>query len=171
MRLNLGCHTRIRQGYINIDRDMYPGVDLVADVFSLPQYKDGSVKEIYSSNILEHASHTRTVAILKEWRRLLCDGGVLKLSVPDFDRAIEIYREHGLGDWVVNFLYGDQGYEGANHYIAFTEASLRKALEQAGFTDISRVEQLPGNQDGECSNLRSNMDGKLVCLNLVVVKG
>ena len=149
---------------------MYPGVDLVADVFSLPQYKDGSVTELYCSNILEHASHTRTVAILKEWRRLLCDGGVLKLSVPDFDRAIEIYRNHGLCEWVCNFLWGDQGYEGANHYIAFTEDSLRKALEQAGFTDISRVEQLPGNQDGECSNLRSNIDGKLVCLNLVIVK-
>lgn len=170
LRLNLGCHTRIREGYINIDRDSYPGVDIVADVFSLPMYEDGVASEIYSSNILEHASHTKTVAILKEWRRILKDGGILKISVPDFDRAIEIYRTYGLKPWVVNFLYGDQGYEGADHRVCFNEEYLTRALKEAGFTDISRVEQLPGNQPGECSNLVSNMDGRLVCLNMVITK-
>lgn len=170
LKINLGCHTRIREGYVNIDRDSYPGVNIVADVFSLPMYEDGVADELYCSNILEHASHTKTVAILKEWYRILAPGGILKISVPDFDRAIELYQKHGLCDWIVNFLWGDQGYEGANHYCAFNEARLRSMLEQAGFTDISRVEKLPGCQEIECSNNVSTVDGRLVSLNMVAVK-
>lgn len=170
LKLNLGCNTRIREGYVNIDKDSYPGVNIVADVFNLPMYEDGVASEIYSSNILEHASHTKTVAILKEWHRILKDGGILKISVPDFDRAIEIYRIHGLKPWVVNFLYGDQGYEGADHRVCFNEEYLTRVLKEAGFTDISRVERLPGCQENECSNNVSTVDGRLVSLNIVAVK-
>lgn len=170
LKLNLGCNTRIREGYINIDRDSYPGVNIVADVFSLPMYEDGSVDEAYASNILEHISHTKTVTVLKEWRRILKDGGILKISVPDFDRAIEIYRTHGLKPWVVNFLYGDQGYEGADHRVCFNEEYLTRVLKEAGFTDISRVERLPGCQENECSNNVSTVDGRLVSLNMVACK-
>jgi len=169
LKLNLGCNTRIRPGYINIDKDKYPGVDMVSDVSKIA-LDNGSTCEIYASNILEHFSHTRTLDILREWYRLLGTDGILKLSVPDFDRAIEIYHKDGLGDWVVNFLWGDQGYKGANHYCGFNEERLAGLLKQAGFSDISRVEQLPGNQHDECSNLVSTIDKKFICLNMVAVK-
>jgi len=169
IKLNLGCHNSIRPGYVNIDKDKYPGVDLVADVFKL-DYADNSIAEIYASNILEHTPHIRTLEILKGWHRILVTDGILKISVPDFDRTIEIYLKDGLKDWIVNFLWGDQGYEGAFHYCGFNEERLTKLLRQAGFTDISRVERLPGNQDNECSNLVSNVDGKFVCLNMVAIR-
>lgn len=169
MKLNLGCHDRPKQGYINIDRDLYNGVDVVSDVSKL-NYPDSSCSEIYSSNILEHFSHTKTLDVLSEWYRLLRVGGVLKISVPDFDRAIEIYQQCGMADWVVNFLWGDQGYEGANHYCGFNEARLTKLLKQVGFSEVCRVETLPGCNALECSNNRSNMDGKLVSLNMVAIR-
>lgn len=170
MKINLGCHTRIRPGYINYDKDNYPGVDAIGTIEDLGRYADKTFSEIYASNILEHIPHVRTVKTLKEWFRVLSVGGVLKISVPDFDRAIEIYRTHGLGPWVVNFLWGDQVYNGADHRVCFNEEYLTRVLKEAGFSDISRVDQLPGNQPDECSNLVSNVDNRFVCLNMVAIK-
>lgn len=170
-KINLGCHTRIRPDYINYDKDNYPGVDAIGTIEDLSRYAGNTFDEIYASNVLEHVSHTETVKVLKGWYRVLAPNGVLKISVPDFDRAIEIYQTNGLCPWVVNFLWGDQIYDGANHYVAFNQESLTRALKEAGFEDISRVEQLPGNQPDECSNLRSNQDGRFVCLNMIAVKG
>lgn len=169
-KLNLGCHTRIRPDYINFDKDNYPGVDAIGTIEDLTRYADNTFEEVYASNVLEHVSHTETANVLKGWYRVLSDGGVLKISVPDFDRAIEIYQTHGLCPWVVNFLWGDQIYDGAQHQVAFNEEYLTRVLKEAGFTDISRVDRLPGNQPDECSNLVSNIDNRLVCLNLVCVK-
>lgn len=169
MKLNLGCHNSIRPGYINIDKDKYEGVDVVCDVSKLP-FPDNHVNEVYASNVLEHFPHTKTLEVLKEWHRVMAPGSVLKISVPDFDRAIEVYQKKGLCDWIVNLLWGDQIYDGAFHYCAFNEPRLRDLLKKAGFEDISRVERLPGSSNSECSTLVSNIDFKYVCLNMVCVK-
>lgn len=169
MKLNLGCNEQIMPGYTNIDKDNYPGVDLIGDVSRL-DLADGCVDEIFASHILEHFHHAKTLEILKEWYRLLSTDGILKLAVPDFDRAIEIYRERGLCDWVVNYLWGDQGYDGANHYCGFNEERLTKILKEAGFNDISRAESLPGSNPSDCSNLVSDVDNRLVSLNMICVK-
>jgi len=169
MKLNLGCNNRIRVGYINVDRDKYDGVDVVADVSKLP-FKDGEAEEVYASHIAEHFHHTRTLEVLKEWHRVLKPGGILKIAVPDFQRAVEIYLKTGLQPWIRNFLWGDQGYEGAFHYTGFDEKSLTAILKEAGFDDICRVDKLPGCQHNECSNNVSNIDYKPVSLNMVAVK-
>lgn len=131
---------------------------------------DGVADEIYASHILEHASHKRTIDILKDWHRVLKVGGVLKVAVPDFRRTIELYLQTGMNDWVVNYLWGDQIYDGANHYCAFDEGRLTKCLKAAGFGEISRVEKLIGASPGECSNNISTLDYKPVSLNMVAVK-
>ena len=170
LKLNLGCHTRIKPGYVNIDKDFYPGVDRVGGVDSLPAFEDNSVDEIYASNIIEHFAHTETKRILTEWHRILKKDGILCISVPDFDRAIQIYLSCGLCNWVRNFLWGDQGYAGAFHYTAFNESTLTTILKDAGFSEISRVEKLPNSSPDECSNLISTHDNRTVCLNLIAIK-
>jgi SAM-dependent methyltransferase len=171
LKLNLGCHNRPKQGYVNVDKDKYDGVDIVCDVFNLSQWADGSVDEIYASNILEHAPHTKTESVLKEWHRVLKQGGVLCLSVPDFARAVELYQLTGLQPWLINFLWGDQGYDGAFHYVCYDLPYISRILAKCGFIDISRVETLPNSNPIECSNNRSTLDGKLVSLNIIAVKG
>ena len=169
LKLNLGCNNRFRSGYINIDKDQYPGVDKVCDVSKI-DLPDGCAGEIYASHILEHFSHRKTLDVLREWYRLLEPAGILLISVPDFDRTVELYMVGGLNDWVNQFLWGDQGYDGAYHYCGFNEQRLTNFLEQAGFTDIIRVGGLPGSQPGDCSNLVSNWDKKFVSLNVIAKK-
>lgn len=173
LKLNLGSRDRSMPGFQNVDTDPHPGVDHVMDVGDLYRFQDGSVAEIYSSNVLEHFPHVRTLEVLKDWARVLSPGGILYLSVPDFKRTIDLYHACGgvLNDWIVNFLYGDQGYKTAFHYTAFDFPRLTGILKQAGFSEVSQVDFLPIGDKNDCSNMRSNFDGKPVCLNIIAVKG
>lgn len=170
IRLNLGARNRAISGFRGIDCDAHPGVDEVGDVADLSCYADGSVAEIYASHVLEHFPHPRTAAVLAEWARVLAPGGILYVAVPDFARAAELYSKFGLADWVVNFLWGDQGYATAFHYAGFDETRLRALLLAAGFSEASRVELFPVFAPNDCSTNVSNFDGEPVSLNMVAVR-
>lgn len=164
LRLNLGGRGTKVPGFLTVDLSEEHDVDIKADVSNLPM-ADGSVAEIYASQILEHFPHVRTEAVLKEWYRVLKPSGKIVIGVPDFQRAIELYQAHGLTAWVVNFLYGDQGYPLAYHYAPFTFASLAAQLDKAGFRNVKRISVMPHGL-ADCSGLVSTMDGKSVSLNV-----
>ena len=170
IRLNLGARNRAIPGFLSIDCDPHPGVDIVADVSDLSGFADGSVSEIVASHILEHFPSNRTLPVLKEWGRVLKNGGILYLGVPDFKRAVELYLQRGLNEWVQNWLWGDQGYSTAYHYVGFDAPKLKGLVLEAGFSEVSRVEELPVHCPGDCSNLVSNIDGKRLSLNMVCVR-
>jgi len=170
IKLNLGARDRRIPGFKNMDIDAHAGVDFVGDVSNLSQFPDGSVDEIYASHILEHFEHHRTLAVLKEWCRVLRPGGRLLVGVPDFARAVELYQTMGLDEWIIRFLCGDQEYKTAYHYTLFDEDRLSQQLRAAGFSDVFRVEQFPLENDGDCSNLVSTVDGQNVSLNLIATK-
>ncbi len=167
MKLNLGSRDRNMEGFKNMDIEKHPGVDYVGDVSDLSRFKDGSIEEIYASNILEHFPAVRTVEVLKEWNRVLEDDGRLLISVPDFKRCAELYLEYGLQDWIVNMLWGDQEYETAFHYTGFDHNRMLRLLAQANFKTATRVISF-GVED--CSSLVCSKDKKPVCLNMVATK-
>lgn len=170
MKLNLGSRTTRIPGFSNVDKDPHEGVDIVSDVSDLP-VEDNSVDEIYASHILEHFPHRKTLEVLDEWHRVLKPGGELKIAVPDFDTTVRYAMVMGLNDWVVNFLWGDQEYDGAFHYTGFNEDRLTGMLHLAGFYSVSRVNHFGMVKD--CSTLAFALPdgGKLsVSLNLIAKK-
>ena len=81
-RLNLGCGTDIRPGWVNLDIAGLPGVDVVHDINVLPlPFADGSFDEILCNDILEHVD---LVPVLKECHRILAPGGRMRIEVPHF---------------------------------------------------------------------------------------
>lgn len=169
VKLNLGSRDRNLAGFTNIDIDAHPGVDIVCDVSDLKDFKNESVDEIYASHILEHFQHPKTLSVLKEWNRVLVKGGILYVAVPDFKRAVELYQALGMQDWIVNYLWGDQGYKTAFHYAGFDLDRLRDLLLDAGFSEASQVDVFP-YKSTDCSNNVSTCDGKNVSLNVLAVK-
>lgn len=137
IRLHLGCGGIDQPGFVNIDGIDRPHVHFVQSLTRLNRFRDASVEFIYSSHTLEHFPRTETVAILKEWRRVLVPGGRLCLSVPDFDRILEIYQLTGqcLED-VLPPLFGGQDYPFNFNYTSFNKASLSRVLTDAGFSDV-----------------------------------
>jgi SAM-dependent methyltransferase len=74
--------------------------DLVADAASLP-FGDATLDYVAASHVIEHMP--RTLAALREWHRVIKDGGYLYLVVPDrrktFDRdRVPTSVEHVLAD-------------------------------------------------------------------------
>jgi SAM-dependent methyltransferase len=83
LRLNLGCGSDIRPGYINVDRVPHSGVDLVHDLDVVPYpWTENSVCEVLMRHSLEHV-HDVT-AVMNELWRILVPGGIVRIIVPHF---------------------------------------------------------------------------------------
>jgi predicted SAM-dependent methyltransferase len=90
-RLNWGCGSHLAAGWINSDAKDEPGVDLVADIRrGLPLQAD-SVDYAVSVHALPELPYPELVPALAELRRVLKPEGVLRLVLPDLDRAVDAY--------------------------------------------------------------------------------
>ena len=70
--------------------DASPNADIVADAENIP-VADESFDWIYSSHCLEHCFDT--IAVLKEWQRILKSEGVLFLVLPHYAKIFDRFRE------------------------------------------------------------------------------
>jgi predicted SAM-dependent methyltransferase len=55
--------------------------------------RSNSVDVIYSSHMLEHLDQQEVSLFLKEARRILCPGGIIRLAVPDLHMLVQKYIE------------------------------------------------------------------------------
>lgn len=84
MKLNLGCGTDIREGYVNVDfRKTHESV-LEVDLSKFPwPFEDSSADEILMLDFLEHFPYAKTETILLECHRIIKDDGIVVIQVPD----------------------------------------------------------------------------------------
>lgn len=167
--LNLGGREHKVPGFLNIDINPGPEVDIIGDISDLSEFKDGSVEKIYVSHALEHFRHTETLEVLKEWHRVLKPGGLIYISVPDMGMIFRTYQKFGWCDWIRDILYGQQTHEFAYHYNGFDYSSLARYLIDAGFKDVKRLKEMPyGNFDRSHDVL--NYTNEPVSLNVEAIK-
>ena len=145
-KLNLGCGFDVRVDYLNVDLYENHNPDLIADVTNLWMLPSGWYSEILAFDILEHISWTRTENILKEWNRLLKEGGELHLKVPNVLGIARLLMEATspvLHEEYLRCLFGTQCYPGDFHLSGFTDSYLVFLLDIAGFTvsNISEVDR------------------------------
>ncbi len=144
IRLNLGCGPIRLDGFINIDIVETAATDLVANIMSLPMFVDDSVDEVQLDAVYEHLFRHERRSALREWRRILRPGGLLRLSwIPDFDVVADYYvhRRNGFGhmfgleDAYAAALGNPQPSNAPEqiHKDLFTKDSVRRELEEAGF--------------------------------------
>jgi SAM-dependent methyltransferase len=81
MKLNLGCGYNIRQGWLNLDRNATPGVDVVCNLDSenLP-FDTNTFSVVLASHVLEHVDDLNRV--MKEIYRVLKPGGKAVIVFP-----------------------------------------------------------------------------------------
>lgn len=80
LKLNLGCGSDIRKGYLNVDNVNGPNVDFLMDIEEPFPFSNSSIDEIVASHVLEHTH--RYASIIKECHRVLKPGGKLEIRVP-----------------------------------------------------------------------------------------
>ena len=89
--INLGCGRLAQSDWINCDTRDLRGVDLRCDVVGGLAFVSDCADYIAAIHVLQDLSYAQIVPALREVRRVLKPGGVLRLAVPDIDRAISAY--------------------------------------------------------------------------------
>ena len=191
VKLNIGSHNKIIEGdYINLDGLDLENVDAVCDLSEAPYRLDVKDIEVFKNSIqkkeedkvyffandsidkikaiefLEHISFHKTHNVLKEWYRILKDGGIVEIQVPDCGKAMEYYMNNQICECVSHkpqildeakadpkcficggggkihpnrWLYsflGAQKHKYDAHLNIFTKERLESVLQQVGFKNI-----------------------------------
>lgn len=119
-------------------------------------WPDASVDAIYSSHMIEHLDRLDVDLFLREARRVLRPGGVIRLSTPGLQQLVAAYAEHGQGDRFIESLFTcidrprnllarfRQAFSGPRHHLwLYDEASLCGLLERHGFLNATALK--PGS--------------------------
>lgn len=116
MKLNLGCGPQVLDGWVNVDYALgarlmkvplfrainrklgFFNVDwdekiFVHDLTKAFPWRSGSVDVAYSSHTLEHLSREDGRRFLSECHRVLRDGGVIRIVVPDLRSYVDAYSK------------------------------------------------------------------------------
>lgn len=86
---------RAQYEFIRFSRESEIGY---ADVTKGLPFADESCDVLYSSHMIEHLDRREVSIFLREARRVLRPGGIIRLVAPDITRLVERYRESGDAD-------------------------------------------------------------------------
>lgn len=136
MKLNLGCGKKRWEGFINCDLS---NSDMDCDIRYLP-FEDGSSEEIHAIHVCEHFYLTEILSVLKEWHRVLKDGGKLVCELPCWDKVrihIASKSPENMTRWA---LYGQPEThvdgEPALHKWCYSVDEFKSIMKAAGFSGI-----------------------------------
>lgn len=134
--IHLGCGDIVSPEFINVDAHPAPHVHYVCDVTDLSILPDNYADLVYACHLLEHIAPEKLKSVLWEWKRILKVGGVLRISVPDFDKLLDVYLACDRDSESIRtpLLGYACGYP--QHCMIYNTKSLRKILNDAGFIDI-----------------------------------
>ena len=79
-KLNVGCGTVKKRGYVNTDINPKHHPDVIWDIRKRSTFSDEQFEEIHCDSVLEHVQDFRPVMI--EFHRILKKGGKLRITVP-----------------------------------------------------------------------------------------
>lgn len=168
-RLHVGCGKNYFEGWINADID--PRADLIIFLQKGIPFKDNSLLRIYSEHVLEHVSYHTGVLFIKEARRTLQPGGVIRIAMPDLDDLIDGYREDWRRfDWLKwpEFSFIKTKAEMINiafrwwgHQHLYNREELARAFCEAGFSRFEFVERCKSIYE-DLQGLETRLDSKLV---------
>lgn len=161
MRINIGCGTDWRSGYVNIDCEPWEKVReraeaqglgtfllegatfLCADVREGLPFADDTVTEAIANEFLEHLASTELWWFLRDLRRAMSEGGTFAGTTPDIEATFALYVERSQCEWDAeatsgifaepweNYLHNMA--HGWGHRCIFTAPMLQHVLTDAGF--------------------------------------
>ena len=179
--LHLGCGKRNLPGFTNIDLARFPHIHYKRRVEDLSIFKNNSTDLVYACHIFEYFDRDETRKVLKEWKRVLKKGGILRIAVPDFEALVKVYKKYKDINLIKGPLYGKWPISGTNkvvfHKTVYDFKSLKKILQENGFIKVKRYDwrkRIPHKDyDDHSQAYIPHMDkdhGILISLNIEAVK-
>lgn len=166
-KLQLGAGADYIDGWLGTD--LFPKSErvLYLDATKPFPFGDNTFDYVYSEHMIEHISWQKALLMLRECRRVLRPGGIIRIATPDLEVlcGLQSHDEDPLKEkyihWITDkFLTKVQVHKAAfvinnafrswGHQFLYDGEMLEMALQEAGFTNIKRC--LHGSSDDE--NLR-----------------
>lgn len=123
-KLNVGCGTDIRPGFINLDKDPFPGVDKVHDLDTFPYpFKANQFTEIHCHQVLEHVEDV--FKVMNELWRISAPGAVIYIDVPHFsglNAVTDVSHKHFFSSASLDFF---QKGKVNNYFNAISKVNFR----------------------------------------------
>ncbi|MEM7480458.1 MAG: methyltransferase domain-containing protein [Acidobacteriota bacterium] len=137
VKLHIGSGKHRLEGWVNVDIQDIPGVDVVADVTDGLDFKH--VQAVYAEHFLEHLEIGDAIDFLLECRRVLSDDGWLRLSTPNLDWVWSTHLPPHLEgeEKQLATIRANRAFYGWRHRFLWTREFLHRALEACGFDEIA----------------------------------
>jgi predicted SAM-dependent methyltransferase len=167
-KLHLGCGWNLLPGWLNTDYLPQCREALYLDVRRPFFFHDETFDYIFSEHMIEHMSYHEGLNMLRECHRVLKKSGRVRISTPDLSFLLKLYdddksslqREYiawsnttFLEDapddsevFVINNFMRNWG-----HTFIYDEATLRTAMIQSGFANITKCDLQQSNNLEFCN--------------------
>ncbi len=159
--LNVGAGDSGKDGWINLDGFAGTKVNCLYDARKRLPFPSDSIRGIFSEHFFEHIDYTEEAPrFLKECYRVLRDGGVLRIIVPDAEKYLLAYAEGGWQEFqrlrpldeqmrdsyygwkystrmeLINYVFR----QGQQHKFAYDFETLELLLKRNGFQEVRKQE-------------------------------
>ena len=159
-RLHIGGKIK-KTGWEIVDVYDADHVDHNRNANDLSIFEEGTFAEVYASHVLEHFEYRfDLMPTLKEWRRVLQDGGRLFVSVPDLTTLCQLFVDDSLTPQekfdVMRMMFGGHMNQHDFHLVGLDAVFLGDFLKQAGFINIRRVDSFGLFDDTSKTRFKGN---------------
>ena len=179
-KLHIGCGENILCDWLN--SDLFPHSDRIlhVDATDTFPFADDTFDYIFSEHMIEHVSYSEGRAMLSECHRVLRNNGTIRISTPNLQFLIDLYRDDkselqreyikwATDSFITHASYYDDAFVINNfvrdwgHSFIYDEKTLRSSLEKAGFTRIIRCDLNESTEEAlrQLENERRMPDGFL----------
>jgi predicted SAM-dependent methyltransferase len=151
--LNIGCGPFGQDDWVNVDLMKLRNVSFTFDSRRSLPFKDNTVSRIRVEHFFEHIDKSYEAPVfLDECKRVMQDGAVLRIVVPDIEKFIRAYLNNDKGEWkslgydidalpkgfdtkvaILNHIFRQDG----EHKYAYDFESLSYILIKHGFKNIT----------------------------------
>lgn len=156
--VNFGAGDSGKVGWVNVDGFQQSGINCLLDGRSPMPFPDGSVQGLFSEHFFEHLRYPEEAGLfLRECRRVMRLGAVLRIIVPDGESYLKAYMTEGWKEmagvrpldenrcdpWGLSFrtkmeVVNEMFRQGGEHFFAYDYETLELLMRESGFERISR---------------------------------
>ena len=157
LSINFGSGGMGHAGWINIDARFYHADQyqyIAYDIRRPLPFRDGQVKRIFAEHVIEHLDFRDDIpGVFQEFYRILEQGGVVRIIVPDAERYLNAYvhrspEKFAALSWNLNHLPDDiytpmhiinlVFHQNGEHLFGWDWQTMEWALKRAGFSMVVR---------------------------------
>lgn len=136
-----------REISLDIDKKFNP--DIVADIHNISHIPDKFVNVVYTSHMIEHIHFFKVPSVIKEFLRIVKDGGLVRIITPNMSKVAEklqsgdlldvLYESQGGPITSMDILYGSRYHTHKHnqdymaHKCGFTDKVFRKLATENNF--------------------------------------